>query len=217
MFDLNDPANGTARVVKLSGSSLGSATTQIRIARVLAAVSVNSSGALVFQFANSEIDERAFYDAFFFSVGQYDENAAKSQANYFIATLANNPTAYTIEEIAFLAKTMVYSNWTSPVLMTWEQWENICRTNTVAFATLFSQLTPTGQPPTGTNPNDPTSPTLPPTMPTTPTTPNGGGTGIDLQQDSSLTAFFKGIPAAVWWSLGSSLLLFFLTRKLSKQ
>lgn len=212
MFDLTDPANGTARVVKLSGSSLGNATTQIKIMRVLSAVNINPSGELVFQFANSEVDERAFYDNFFFSVGQYDENLAKSQANYFVQALANNPTAYTIEEIAFLAKTMIYSNWTSPVLMTWEQWENLCRTNTVAFATLFSQLTPTGTPPTGTND---------PTMPTTPTTPTtgtgtGSGTGIDLNQDNAFTAFLQSIPSAVWWALGGGLILFLITQKTSK-
>lgn len=216
MFDLNDPNTSTQRIVKLSGSSLGNATTQIKIGRVLGAVNVNSSGELVFSFSNSDLDERAFYENFFFSAGQYDENLAKAQANYFYSALIANPTAYTLEEIAFLAKTMVFSNWTSPVLMTWEQWENICRTNTVAFATLFSQLAPTGQPPT--NPNQP--PVLPTDTTTNTNTGNtgtGSGTGIDLQQDSGFVAFFRSIPASFWWSLGGGLILFFLTRKLSEK
>ena len=213
MFDLNDPNTSTQRIVKLSGSSLGNATTQIKIGRVLGAVNVNSSGELVFSFSNSDLDERAFYENFFFSAGQYDENLAKAQANYFYSALIANPTAYTLEEIAFLAKTMVFSNWTSPVLMTWEQWENICRTNTVAFATLFSQLSPTNQPPT--NPNQP--PVLP-TDTTPPTTGNTGtSTGIDLQQDSGFVAFFRSIPVSFWWSLGGGLILFLLTRKLSEK
>ena len=111
---------------RLTSGTFSSATTQVKLIRVDNAVNINNAGQLVFQFAYSEVEERAFYDNFFLSVSLYDENAAKSQANYFVTTLANNPNAFTIEEVAFLAKTMVTPNWTYPVLMTWEQWENLC-------------------------------------------------------------------------------------------
>lgn len=215
MNEINDPLYGSPRVVKLSGSVLGNATTSLKLLRVSGAVNVNSSGGLVFSFSQSDIDERAFYEGFFFSVGLFSENLAQSQALYFSGVLAANPTAFTLEEIAFLAKTLVYNNWTNSVLMTWEQWENICRTNTVAFATLFAQLVPTGQPPTGTgaDPNNPNPPIEPGNTGTG--TGKEPGTGIEIQKDNAFMSFLKSIPGSFWWSIGGGLILFFLTRKLS--
>ena len=206
MYSISEPS--TARVVKLTSGTFSSATTQVKLLRVDNAVNINNAGQLVFQFAYSEVEERAFYDNFFLSVSLYDENAAKSQANYFVTTLANNPNAFTIEEVAFLAKTMVTPNWTYPVLMTWEQWENLCRTNTVAFATLFSQLT-AGNPPTGnstgdsgnTNTNN-GSPTLPPIV-------IGGKTTDATDKGTGITSWFSN---PLVWLGGVIAFLLFINR-----
>lgn len=203
MYNISDPT--APRVVKLTGGTFSSATTQVKLLRVDGAVSINNAGELVFQFANSEVDERAFYENFFLSVSLYDENAAKSQANYFISTLASNPNAFTIEELAFLAKTMVSPNWTYPVFMTWEQWENICRTNTVAFATLFSQLqgpTPTGpNTDTGTNTNT-GSPKLPPIV--------IGGKNTDATDKGAGVMSWLSSPL-IW--IGAVMILLLFTRR----
>lgn len=207
------------RVVKLSGSTLGNATTTITILRVLNAVNINSSGGLVFQFANSDIDERAFYDNFFFNASQYPENEAQAQSQYFRGVLSGNPDAFTLEEIAFLAKTMVQPNWTYPIVMSWEQWESICKTNTVAFPVLFSQLTPTGEPPTGTgnNPNDdPNNPNYP-NEPGNTGTGSGNGSGIPvIQQETQIQKLIGSIPSGFWWSIAGGILVYFITRSIQK-